>query len=243
MRKYLIGGLALALAIALASTVLAATAEQTVDGKVTPKKLPKKKFKNATITVMTATEDADDPSAIPPKTTNAKISLPKNARFKTDTVPQCTDSLEGTDRATALTLCGDSKVSKDGGSKANVALPLGPGGSRVDMPADVMAFNGPKSGKKPTLILWSRVEALSATTILEGVLKKINSKKYGWLLDVDVPLVAGGLGALTEFQAKVNRKSYVQARCKSKTMPFKGVFTYTDADKETATDSHKCKRA
>lgn len=243
MRRYLTGALALALSIGVAGGVFAATADQSIDGKVSPKKLPKKKFKKSTIQIMTAAADADDPSAIPPRAIRAKVDLPSNARFKTESAPECTSSLEGTDRATALSLCGKSKVSKDGGSTATVALPLGPGGARTDLPADVMAFNGPKKGKKPTLILWTRIEAVSATTILNGVLKNAKGKAYGKQLDVSIPLIAGGAGALSEFQVKVNKGKYVQARCKAKKMPFRAAFTYTDAPKTKVTDSDRCKRA
>ena len=243
MRKYLIGALALALSLAVAGSVIAATATQTIDGKISPSKLPKKKFKNATINVTTATSDADNPSGIPPKAVRAQVDFPSNVRFKTTKVPQCTDSLENTDRETAIGLCGDAKVSKDGGSHATVALPLGPGGARVDMPASVMAFNGPEKGGKPTLILWTRIDAVSATSILNGVLKDAPGSAYGKRLDVTVPLIAGGAGALAEFNAKVNKGNYVQARCASKTMKFRGTFNYTDAPKQVATDSHNCKRA
>jgi hypothetical protein len=239
MRRYLIGGLTLVISIGVAANVLAASVDQAIDGKITPTKLPKKAYKNATLSVTTTGADADDPNAIPAPTNRAKIDFPKNMRIKQDSAPRCEESLEGTDRAAALALCGDSKVSKDGGSSATVALPLGPGGSRTDLPAEVMVFNG--EGK--TLLLWTRVTAVSTTTILEGTIRNASGKPYGKQLDVTVPPIAGGLGALTEFNAKVNKKSFIQAHCASKTMKFRGEFRYDGAPKEVVTDSHKCKRA
>lgn len=239
MRKYLIGGLALVISIGVAANVLAATVDQTIDGKISPTKLPQTKYKNATLSVTTTGADADDASAIPAPTNRAKIDFPKNMRMKKGSVPACEESLEGTDRATALGLCGDSKVSKDGGSSATVALPLGPGGSRMDLPAEVMVFNGEGNA----LILWTRITAVSATAILEGTVKDASGAPYGKQLDVTVPPIAGGAGALTEFNAKVNEGSFIQARCASKTMKFRGEFRYDGAPKEVVTDSHKCKRA
>lgn len=238
MRRYLIGALALALSIGVASTVFA-DVDQTIDGKVSPKKLPKKKYKSATLKVTTTGGDSDNAGAIPAPVNRALIDFPKNMKLSQKGVPACTDSLENTDRATALALCGDSKVSKDGGSKASVALPLGPGGSRADFDAEVIVFNGAKN----KLILWTRVTALSATTILDGKLKDASGKPYGTQLDVSVPPVAGGAGALTVFQAKIKEGKFITARCKSKTMKFRGEFRYTGAPTETVTDSHKCKRA
>ena len=263
MRKYLAGFVVAALAIGLVGTAIGGPTPivQSISGpKLKPTKLNKKKKKNASLTVKTSLDPVVDGGPIPQKATLVNVDFGKNISLNHKATKVCKDSVDelaGTTRSAALDLCGKSKVSKDGstispgragaagvkatkGSMASAALPFGPGGTAVKFPVDVMAFNG---GKK-VLALWTRVPALSVTTILPGALEKAPGKKFGTRLAVTVPPLAGGTGALDEFQAQVKKKDYVQANCKSnkKKTPIKGAFTFSDAPSVTVKDSSKIKK-
>lgn len=256
MRKYLVGFLTLALGVGVAGMAFGAIHEapQSLTGKITPSKLDKKSYKNGKLVVRTTLEGVVDGGAIPQKATRVVIDFSKNGRINTNVVARCKASLEGTTREAALDLCLPSKVSKDKGSFASAALPFGPGGSAVLFDTDVIGFNGPKSisrsgasvagDTKGSLILWTRVNALSVTTLLPSALEKAPGKKFRDRLNVMVPPLAGGIGAIVDFQVTTKRGSYIEVRCKAdqKKNRFKGTFTYSDAPKAVVRDSTKIKK-
>ena len=72
---------------------------------------------------------------------------------------------------------------------------------------------------------------VQTTQVLVGVVTKYNKEGYGPRLTVSIPLIAGGLGALTDFQAMIFKKfnykgkqrSYVSSKCpKSKKLKARG---------------------
>ncbi len=263
MRKYLAGFVVAALAVGLVGTAVGGPTPvtQTVSLKLKPTKLNKKKEKSASLTVRTKLNGVVDGGPIPQKATLVNVDFGKNISLNHRATKVCKNSstvLAGSTRSVALGLCGSSKVSKDGsvispgragaavngaatkGSFGSAALPFGTGGTALLFPVDIMAFNG---GKK-VLTLWTRVPALSTTTILPGALGSAPGKKFGVRLVVTVPPLAGGIGALDDFQAQVKKKAYVTANCKSnkKKTPVKGGFTYSDAPSVTVKDSSKIKK-
>ena len=234
--KHLIGcGLCLAVAVVPASAAIGATATQTIDsqlgGKETPK-FDKKTFKKTSIFVETTTTDSQDPSAVPPKATSATIKFDsKDVKFDTKAVPGCSASqLSGTTTQDAVAACGNAKV---GGGTATAALPFGPGGSRQDFPVTVTAFN--RSDAKG-ILLHARVDQpLNTTTVLTGTIA-------GTTLSLQIPPLGGGVGAIAQFNSKVQAKDYVQGRCKSKTIKTSSTFTFSDAPPASASDTQNCKQ-
>ncbi|MGH2952707.1 MAG: hypothetical protein ACRDK9_01620 [Solirubrobacterales bacterium] len=235
-RTYLIGALGLALALAISSVAISAPADQTLDvivgGKAKPK-LDKKQFKKSSIEVTTTVADAANPSGIPPKANRAVLKFSKpNLKFSPRAKPGCEPSqVENTTTEAALAACGNAKVSRRG--DATVALPLGPGGSRQDFPAVVTAFN---DGSQKGILLHTRVPDLGTTAVLRGKITGGNT------LDVAIPPIGGGAGAVDRFHVLVKAGKYVQARCKRKTIKTKSTFSFNDAPDATVADSQKCKR-
>jgi hypothetical protein len=233
-RMLFIGALGLIGALAVSGVAMSAPANQTLDvivgNKETPK-FDKKKFKGTTIDVTTTTSDQANPSGMPPKATHAQLVFDKkNMKFDPDSAPGCDpNQIENTTTQAAKAACGTAQV---GDGSAIAALPFGPGGTRQDFPAVVTAFN---NGASDGILLHSRVDQLGTTVVLPGVLRKTT-------LDVDVPPLGGGVGAIAEFKTKVKKGKYVQARCKRKTIKTNSTFTYSDAPQATASDSQKCKQ-
>jgi hypothetical protein len=234
-KRYLIAAaLGLTITAVAATGAVGLTPVQTIDGvlggKTTPK-FDKKKFKATSVKVTTTTSDADNPSGMPPKATNAKIVFDKkDVKFDTSAVPKCdANAIENTTTAAALSACGSAKV---GSGSAVAALPFGAGGTRQNYDAVVTAFN---RGDAKGILLHSRVDALGTTVVLKGTLS-------GATLNVVIPPLGGGTGAIASFTTTVKAKDYVQGRCKDKKINYSGTFTFSDAPAETATDEQKCKQ-
>ena len=259
MRKYLLGFLALALSVGVAGAAFGgAEFEQTITGPAfKPNKLNKKKYKKGELTVRTTLEGVESGGPIPQKANNVLVDFSKNIALDPDAVPACTEDLENTTRETAIERCGDAQVSIDGdvasgeGSFATAALATGPGGTAGLVDVDVIAFNGgasaaganaKASATTGTFILWTRVLDL-ITTILPATLEKA-PKPFGTRLNVIVPPLAGGTGALSDFQTQVKAGKYIQGRCKNdkKKMAIEGTFHYDDAPDAVVSDSSKIKK-
>lgn len=227
----------LAAAITITSAAGAAPAVQTMEAEVKPSKLPKKEYGNVGLTVTVAATDAANPAGLPPKATNARILFDDDGRIRPQGIPTCTqEQLINTTTQAALEACGSAKV---GSGTSLAALPFGTGGTRVDYPGVVTAFAGPSS----SLLLHARVDGLGTTVVLPGKVTNSGTGDFGPVLDVTVPPLAGGVGAIAEFSVTVKRGGYLQARCKDrdKTLDVESRFTYSDSPPSSATDSQKCK--
>ena len=64
----------------------------------------------------------------------------------------------------------------------------------------------------------------------------------GTTLDVAIPPLGGGVGAIASFETTVKKGKYVQFRCKKKSFKYTSTFTYTDTPSAYAEDSQKCKQ-
>jgi len=231
--RRIIGGLAVAAAVAVGVTGVAigAPAVQSLDvqvgGKAKPK-LSKKKFKKSSLEAKTSIVDGTNPAGIPPKATKAVLKFDKkDVKFDTKAAPGCDpNAIENTTTQDALAKCGQAKVGQ-GSAVASLAF----GGARQDVPATVTAFN--RSDSKG-ILLHSRVDSLGTTVVLRGTLK-------GATLSVDIPPLAGGSGAISEFSVKVKKGKYVQARCSDKKLVTKSNWTYSDAPSVSVKSTQKCK--
>lgn len=234
-RMLFIGALGLTAALAVSGVAISAPANQTLDVKVTKKtkpKLDKKKFKGTVIEVTTTTSDQANPSGIPPKANRAVLVFDKkNMKFDPKAAPGCDpNAIENTTTEAAKSgPCGPSQV---GDGDAIAALPFGPGGTRQDFPAVVTAFN---DGTTNGILLHSRVEQLGTTVVLKGSLR-------GTTLDVEVPPLGGGVGAIAQFHTIVQEGKYVQVRCKRKKIKTTSTFSFTDAPDATAQSTQACKQ-
>lgn len=253
MRLYLAGAMAAALALAVSGIAIGAAGDvvQKMNAKVGPKRLPADDLRNAKIRVKTQTyyEGADgkeDTSRIPPKANKAKIFLADNLEFDISAVRKCRADIGTMTTDEAIAACRNARV---GRGSSIVSLP-GPGGARVDVEAAVTAFNGPpeRTGKaaravrNPTILLHAYIESLDTTTVLKGVLRDAR-RRFGHVLVVGIDPIAGGLGAIREFDVTVRRRSYVQGTCprRDRRMHFKGAFFYSDAPREVAKAGQRCR--
>jgi hypothetical protein len=252
-RPTLIVGLAAVVAasicasVALAGTVVSGKDgnTQSVESVISPKKLSKTTFTPVSLNVTTATATTTAPNGVPSPAVHVLIDFDKNAKLFTKGVPTCDSSkLQNTSTELAEAACGKAKI---GSGKATALLPVG----AVVYPVNqtVTAFNGVPQGGKPVILLHTYgTTPLQTTLVLVGTVSNLNKEGYGPRLDLEVPLLAGGTGALTNFQVTINKKftykgkkqSYVSAKCTSKKLKARAAFTYKDGEVLTAFATQSC---
>jgi len=259
MRKRSTLTAALAVAVAAAITASVALAgpvgspvgapdgnSQAVGAVIAPKKLGKKSFTPASLEVTTALSNSTVKDGVPIPTTDVLIDFDKNVKIFTKGVPTCSAStLQNVSTEIALQKCGSAKI---GSGSATALLRVGSNVYTVNQ--TVTAFNGTPEGGKPVVLLHTYgTTPIQTTLVLIGRVSNYNKEGYGPRLDVEVPLIAGGEGALTYFNAKIGKNykykgqpvSYISAKCpSSKKLKYRSVFTFHDGQTSDPTYQQSC---
>jgi hypothetical protein len=221
---------------------------QSIDSQIRPKKLSKTKFTPATLEVTTLTTSTTDPSGVPVPAVHATIDFDRNAKLYTKGLPTCeSGKLQNQSTEAAEQACGNAKIG------TGHALAYLKSGRVYEVPQTVTAFNGVPKGGKPTILLHTYgTTPLQVSLVLEGTVSNYNKEGYGPRLDLDIPLIAGGTGALKEFNVKIDKKwrykgeqrTFISAKCpNSKKLKSRGTFTYRDNEALTAVSKQSCKQS
>jgi hypothetical protein len=219
---------------------------QAVGVVVTPKKLGKKTFTPAALEVTTLLTSSSASNGVPVPTTHVVIDFDKNAKLFTKGIPTCDPAkLQNASTEVALQQCGKAKI---GGGTATALIPAST--SVYTAHQTVTAFNGVPQGGKPVVLLHSYgTTPVQTTLVLVGKVLNFNKEGFGPRLDVEVPLIAGGAGALTEFSVKINKKykfkgkpaSFISAKCpNSHKLKYRSVFTFKDGQTSNPTYTQSC---
>lgn len=254
-RPFLIVSLGIVIAAIAAGAALAGPVvsgpdgnTQSIESLIKPKKLSKKQLTPATLKVTTVTTSTTDPNGVPSPAVHATIDFDKNAAIFTRGLPTCNPSqVTGKSTEEAERACGRAKI----GSGSALAYLRS---SRVyEVPQTVTAFNGTPKGGRPTVILHTYgTTPLQASLVLVGTVSAYNKEGYGPRLDLEIPLLAGGTGALKEFQVTIDKRwrfkgrqrSFISAKCpNSKKLKVRGAFTFRDGESLTAYSKQTCKQA
>jgi hypothetical protein len=199
----------------------------------------------ATLNVRTATDNATTANGVPIPAVRAIIDFPKGLTIFSKGFPTCdAGSIQSTSTEVALEKCKKAKI---GTGKGTADLVVG---SKVfPVETAIVAFNGKPQGGKPVILLHNySQQPVQTTLVLVGVVKNYNKQGFGARLDVSIPLIAGGQGALTSFQAKVFKKyffkgkqrSFVSASCPTKSWKARGKFEFRDGESLTPVVKGKC---
>jgi hypothetical protein len=244
------GAVALTASVAIAGPTVSGPDgnTQSIETAIGPKKLPKKALVPATLKVVTRTGTTTAANGIPSPVVRATIDFDKGAAIFDKGLPTCNPALlQNVSTEVAEQKCGKAKI---GSGKAHALLPAG---SKVyDVEQTVTAFNGVPQGGKPTVLLHSYgTTPLQTTLVLVGTVTNYDKQGYGPRLDVQVPLIAGGTGALIEFQVTINKKyaykgrkvSFISAKCDNKSFKTRSVFTYLDGQSLEALHTQACTQA
>ncbi len=254
-RSTLLVSLLVAAATAIAASVAMAGAPatspdgnaQAIDAVIAPKKLSKSKWTPGSLKVTTTLSNQSKANGVPVPTVHVLLDFDKNAKIFTKGIPTCNPSkIQNVSTEIALRECGRAKI---GSGKAKALIPVGEQVFVADQ--TVTAFNGTPKGGKPTILLHTYGTKPTVTTlVLNGTVTNLNGKEgYGPRLDLEVPKIAGGAGALTNFTVTINKKyrykgkpaSYISAKCpKSKKLKVRSVFTFLDGQSSKPTDVGTC---
>lgn len=221
---------------------------QSIDTQIRPKKLSKTKFTPGTLEVTTLTTSTTDATGVPVPAIHATIDFDRNARLYTKGLPTCdSGKLQNQSTEAAESACGNAKIG------TGHALAYLKAGKTYEVPQTVTAFNGVPKGGKPTILLHTYgTTPLQVSLVLEGTVSNYNKEGYGPRLDLDVPLIAGGTGALKEFNVKIDKtwrykgekRTFISAKCTgSKKLKSRGTFTYRDGEALTALSKQSCKQS
>ena len=234
-------GLVMALGVAaFAYADGASENEGLVEGKVKPTKLFKKKYKPINLTTGVKT----NPGRVPTcggglakcNPESELISWGRNVKIKTKAAKTCSAPIEFLSTDAAKAACpGGSNL---GSGHATIVI-----GNQTFEGITVTVFNGPNKNEVRLHTYDPRL-AGATPTVFGRIVKSNAGSKYGQALDVpDAPDVAGDVGVITEFNAKLKKGSGVAlGRCKAKKFLWNRAVTYDDGSKESDTREPKCKR-
>lgn len=221
---------------------------QSIDSQIRPKRLSKTKFTPGSLEVTALTTSTTDPNGVPVPAVHAVVDFDRNARLYTKGLPTCdSGKLQGQSTEVAEQACGKAKIG------TGHAIAYLKAGKVYEVPQIVTAFNGVPKGGKPVVLLHTYgTTPLQASLVLEGTVSNYGKEGYGPRLDLNIPLLAGGTGALKEFNVKIDKKwsfkgekrSFISAKCTgSKKLKARGTFTYRDGEALTAYSKQSCKQS
>jgi hypothetical protein len=255
MRKRFILIASLAALVAIAIPVSAAIAGETVTGPdgntqsieatVSPKALYKKTSSPGSLFVDVKTGTTGSANGAPSPAVHDVIDFDQNLSLVSTGLPTCNAAkLQNTSTEAAERACAGAIIGK---GEATTLLPLG---TLYTEPTKVTAFNGVPQGGKPVVLLHAYgTSPVQTTLILVGTVSNYGKEGYGPRLDVTVPPIAGGFGAITDFHVKIQKSwtykgkkmSFINAKCPaSKQLKYRGAFTYKDGTTITATHTQTC---
>jgi hypothetical protein len=258
MRKRLTLAVALAVGVAVIIVAVAGAAQSPVltapDGNTqsiavsfSPQKLSKTRPEPVTLDVTTATTTTN-PAAnkgAPIPAVEAIVDFPKGTKIFSKGYPTCDAGLlQNTSTEAALEACKKAKI---GGGDGTADLVVG---ERIfPVGTAITAFNGKPVGGKPVILLHTYSQSpIQTTLVLVGAVSNFNKEGYGPRLDVTIPLIAGGQGAITGFHVKIFKKfrykgkiqSYISATCATKKLKARGKFVFKDGESLSPELTGKC---
>lgn len=168
----------------------------------------------------------------PPALQQALIDFDRDGRLSVAGLPSCTPgTVASAGTAEARAACRGAIVG-GGRIEAMVSLPSGP----VPASSALTIFNGPHVAGNPSVILHARftVPAVETHAILVPI--EPLTGRFGYRARLDLPPLAGGLGALTHvdvdigrrYRAAGKRRSYISARCSDNVLQTHGRFAFAD---------------
>lgn len=241
--------------VAIAIPVSAAIAGETVSGPdgntqsmeatISPKALYKQTWSPGSLFVDVKTGTTNPATPAPSPAVHDVLDFDQNLSLASKGLPTCSAAkLQNTSTEAAEKACGSAII---GSGEATTLLPLG---TLYTEPTKVTAFNGTPQGGKPVVLLHAYgTSPVQTTLVLVGVVSDYGKEGYGPRLDVTIPPIAGGSGAITDFKVKIQKTwtykgqkmSFINAKCPaSKKLKYRGAFSYKDGTTITATHTQPC---
>ncbi|MGN6586445.1 MAG: hypothetical protein ACTHKT_03105 [Solirubrobacterales bacterium] len=198
------------------------------DGGFTPQTLPRHRF--APIDFQGHVDISARGGGKPAALQQALIDFDRDGRINVAGLPTCNpEAIAAASPADARRTCRGAIV---GSGHVEALVSLAGGTVRARSPLTI--FNGPRLPTGPSAVLHARftVPATQTYAILVPIEKR--SGGYRYRARLELPPLAGGLGALTHIDVKIGRRyraggrerSYVSARCSDNVLRTHGRFEF-----------------
>lgn len=201
-----------------------------LNGDVIPSKLPKGHL--APIALRASVNISTVDGSQPPVAREVRIDFDKNGAINAKGLPVCKGGqLEARTTSAAKKACPKAIVGS-GTTKVRVAFPEQ---APFTSTGPLVFFNGGVRGGVTTMFIHAYVNVPAPTAIVTPVkVTKIRSGRYGTRAVAQIPTIAGGSGAVTDFKFTVQRKfkrggkpqSYLLARCTSGRLAANGTIAF-----------------
>jgi hypothetical protein len=200
------------------------------DGGFQPRSLPRRQF--APIDFQGHFDIAAKGGGKPVALEQAVIDFDRDGRLSSGGLPTCpAERVAHASTAQARRLCAGAIVGS-GHIEALVDL----GGAPVVAASPLTLFNGPPQDGNPTVILHAQTAVPATQTFAIVVPIERRPGRFRYRATLDLPPIAGGLGAVTHVDVKVGRRfsaggqrrSYVSAHCSDGVLQTHGHFSFAD---------------
>jgi hypothetical protein len=202
------------------------------DGSFSPRALPRDRLSPVTVSIegSIATTDGSHPPALK----RLEIGLNRNGKLTTRGLPACTAAeLQSTTSENALDRCRPALVGR-GSFRADLASTSEP----VPVAGQILAFNGRQKGRPALILHLYGTVPVQATFVLPLAIRHRASGQFGTVLSTHVPVLAGGLGSITDVKLKLGRQynfkgerlSFLSASCAAPAGFTKAIFPFSRGD-------------
>lgn len=261
MRKKLVGVLALALAFGVAAAGISSMASATVvragnlilniNGDALPRKLPARQYAPIKLKVNASLRTVDGGHV--PAGRTAFFEFDRNGRVFTRGLPTCPKAqLENRTSDDALRVCRRALVGR-GRAVAEIAFP---DQAVFTQRGDLLLFNGPPKGRRPTIYAHFYLgdepgDQVVTAVVADGIINpRYNRGRFGTSALFKVPRIAGGYGSIVRFAVVTQRfwrfrgrkVSYLYARCRDGRFLARGDVKFYDNTRIRGTVVRPCQK-
>jgi hypothetical protein len=168
----------------------------------------------------------------PPALTQVVMDFDRDGRLDVAGLPTCApEQVAEVSTEEARAICKNAIVGS-GKLEALISLPGGP----VPTSSALTLFNGPRQEGHPTVVVHARISVPATQTYAFVVPIEKRPGEFRYRATVNLPELAGGLGAITHLDVKIGRRytaggvkrSYVAARCSDHILRSHGIFTFAN---------------
>lgn len=176
------------------------------DGGFAPRSLPRDRPTPVTATIEGSIGTTD--GTHPPALRQLEIALNRNARLSTRGLPTCASALlQSTTTEAALLRCRPALVGH-GSFRATLDSTQAP----VPASGKILVFNGRRKGRPALILHLYGTVPVRATFVLPLAISHRPTGQFGTFLSATVPVLAGGLGSITDIKLEIGREYSYRGR-------------------------------
>ncbi|HEY5333610.1 MAG TPA: hypothetical protein VIJ21_08700 [Solirubrobacterales bacterium] len=201
-----------------------------LDAAFQPRNLPAHSF--APVQFEGSVEVSKPGGGVPPALRQIVLDFDRDGRLDAGGLPICApERIAEVSVEEARKICKGAIV---GTGKIEVLVGLASGPIPTSSPLTL--FNGPRQNGNPTIVIHARTTVPATQTYAFVVPIEKRRGEFRYRATVNIPPLAGGLGAVTDLSVKVGRRytadgvkrSYVSARCSDHILRSHGAFTFSN---------------